>query len=169
MWLLLRMSGRSHAVHLSKLRLTQPGMLWLEHRLSLSSALRRKKQLTGLKSAVHPAPRPLASALLLPSHASSASPARVTIRTITHTPVAFSSSSSSAASSSSPTPEDSQAEAGKQQTPTTVPLDDVKRILRLAHPERWTLAGKQVALHDLFSMATRPLRPQPSKKNKTYL
>ncbi|KAG7236030.1 hypothetical protein INR49_001430 [Caranx melampygus] len=146
MWLLIRMSGRSHGVHLSKLRLTQPRTLWLEHRLTFSSALRRKKQLTGLKCAVHPTPRPLASALpcnplrglsVLSSH-TSASVARV--RTVTHTPVAFSSSSAA----SSPTPagsEKTQTEPGKQQAPATVPLDDVKRILRLAHPERWTLAA----------------------------
>ncbi|XP_022596610.1 ATP-binding cassette sub-family B member 10, mitochondrial [Seriola dumerili] len=146
MWLLIRMSGRSHGVHLSKLRLTQPRMLWLEHRLTLSAALRRKKQLTGVKSGVHPTPRPLTSVLpcspvrglsVLPSHTSN-SIARA--RTVTHTPVAFASSSAA----STPTPAGSaktQTGTEKEQTPTTVPLEDVKRILGLAHPERWTLAA----------------------------
>uniref|UniRef100_A0A3P8S5K4 ATP-binding cassette sub-family B member 10, mitochondrial n=1 Tax=Amphiprion percula TaxID=161767 RepID=A0A3P8S5K4_AMPPE len=59
-------------------------------------------------------------------------------RTVTHTPVAF--ASSSAAS----TPAESvktQTDTEGKKTPTTVPLEDVKRIMRLAHPERWTLAA----------------------------
>ncbi|XP_023128754.1 ATP-binding cassette sub-family B member 10, mitochondrial isoform X2 [Amphiprion ocellaris] len=59
-------------------------------------------------------------------------------RTVTHTPVAF--ASSSAAS----TPAESvktQTDTEGKKTATTVPLEDVKRIMRLAHPERWTLAA----------------------------
>ncbi|KAG8001465.1 ATP-binding cassette sub-family B member 10 [Nibea albiflora] len=62
----------------------------------------------------------------------------LTARTLTHTPVAFASSSAS----STPTPADSvKTITERAQSPTTIPVDDVKRILRLAHPERWRLAA----------------------------
>uniref|UniRef100_A0A8C2ZUM1 ATP-binding cassette sub-family B member 10, mitochondrial n=1 Tax=Cyclopterus lumpus TaxID=8103 RepID=A0A8C2ZUM1_CYCLU len=54
-------------------------------------------------------------------------------RPVTHTPVAFATSSAGSVKTQTDT------ESG--QTPTTVPLDDVKRILQLAHPERWSLAA----------------------------
>uniref|UniRef100_A0A665UHA8 ATP-binding cassette sub-family B member 10, mitochondrial n=1 Tax=Echeneis naucrates TaxID=173247 RepID=A0A665UHA8_ECHNA len=93
MWVLIRMSGSSHRVHLSKLRLTQPGMFWLEHRLSLLAAFQRKTFVTGVKTAVHPAPlprSPVRGLCLPPSH----TPGSIG----THTPVAF------ASSSAAPTP-----------------------------------------------------------------
>lgn len=154
MRLLIRMSRCTHGGHLSKLKLTQPRMFWLDHRLTLSAAPRRKRQSTGVKSSLHPAPafplsspRPFMSVLacgpplgglsVLCSHTPTAGRAR----TVTHTPVAFAGSSAA----SSPTPAGSvktQTDAERDQTPTTVPLEDVKRILHLAHPERWRLAGK---------------------------
>ncbi|XP_073321277.1 ATP-binding cassette sub-family B member 10, mitochondrial [Pagrus major] len=148
MRLLIRMSRCTHGVHLSKLKLTQPRMLWLEHRLTLSAALRRKKQSTGVKPSVQPTPGfPLSS----PGAAVSVLPLRgLSIlcphsptgraRTLAHTPVAFASSSAA----STPTPAESvktQKDAEGGQTPTTVPLEDVRRILQLARPERWSLAA----------------------------
>lgn len=147
MRLLIRMSRCSHGLHLSKLKLTQPRMLWLGHRLTSSAALRSKRESTGVKSSLQPTLSfPLSSPCLsvLPcsplrglSVLCSYSP---TARTVTHTPVAFASSSAA----STPTP----AGSGKTQTDTKrrwslakVPLEDVKRILLLAHPERWRLAG----------------------------
>lgn len=61
-------------------------------------------------------------------------------QTISHTQGAFASSSSA----SSPTP----AESVKAPTvqATTVPLEDVKRILKLAQSERWRLAGNAFCL-----------------------
>ncbi|XP_070709563.1 ATP-binding cassette sub-family B member 10, mitochondrial [Pempheris klunzingeri] len=152
MRLLIRMSRCSHGGHLSKLKLTQPRMLWLEHRLTLSAALRKKRQATGVKTSVYPppasplsSPRPLASVLscgplrgfsVLCSHTPTGR-----ARTVTHTPVAFASSSPAA---SAPTPSGSvkgQTDSEGRRTPTTVPLEDVKRILKLAYPERWSLAA----------------------------
>ncbi|XP_042353520.1 ATP-binding cassette sub-family B member 10, mitochondrial [Plectropomus leopardus] len=136
MGLLIRMSRCSQ----TKLKLTQPRMLWLQHRPTLSAALRRKRQSAGVSS-VHPTPAftlcsPFMSVLprrglsVLSSHT----------RTVIHTPVAF--ASSSAASTPSPAGSvKTQTDTKTAQTPTTVPLDDVKRILQLAHPERWRLAA----------------------------
>ncbi|XP_041649367.1 ATP-binding cassette sub-family B member 10, mitochondrial [Cheilinus undulatus] len=145
MRLLFRMFRCTHGVHLTTLKLTHPRMLWLEHRLTLSTAYRRKTQSTGAKFPGRPTPafltRPFISVLPskcvseLCSHAQ-----KGRAPTGTHTPVAFASSSAT----STPTPTGSlksQADAKKDQTPTTVPLEDVKRILRLAHPERWRLAA----------------------------
>uniref|UniRef100_A0A8C9XPE4 ATP binding cassette subfamily B member 10 n=1 Tax=Sander lucioperca TaxID=283035 RepID=A0A8C9XPE4_SANLU len=151
MRLLIRMSGCSHGVHLSKLKLPQPRMLWLDHRLTLSAAFRRKRPSTGVKSSVHPttafpfcSPGPYMSVLscsplrglsILCSHTPTGR-----ARTVTHTPVAF--ASSSAASTPTPAgPAKTQTDTDSDQTPTTVPLEDVKRILQLAHPERWRLAA----------------------------
>lgn len=146
MRLLICVLGRTHRVHLCKLNrtLTQPRMLWLEHRPNNSPALRRKRQSIGVKSSLYPTPAfrlcspwpfspcgPLTGLSVLCSHP----------RTLTHTPVAFASSSATSA----PTPAGSvksQTDKETAQTPTQVPLEDVKRILRLAHPERWRLAGK---------------------------
>ncbi|XP_030580300.1 ATP-binding cassette sub-family B member 10, mitochondrial [Archocentrus centrarchus] len=139
MCILIRMSGCTRRVHPSRLKLMQPRLLWLEHRPTLSAALRRKGQSTGLKSSLHPTPAfppraasvyttvpprgPLRSVPVLCSSA----------RGLTLTPVAFASSSAS----STPTP----AESVKTDTPTVVPLRDIKRIMRLAYPERWRLAA----------------------------
>ncbi|XP_033931413.1 ATP-binding cassette sub-family B member 10, mitochondrial [Pseudochaenichthys georgianus] len=142
MRLLNRMSRYSHGV--SKFKLTQPRMLWLDHRLTLSAAPRRKRQFTGVKSSAHPA-FPLCSPGLFVS-VLPCSPLRgLSIlcphtRTVTHTHVAFASSSAA----STPTPAGqvkTQADTEGEQTSTTVPLEDVKRILKLAHPERWKLAA----------------------------
>ncbi|XP_049905474.1 ATP-binding cassette sub-family B member 10, mitochondrial [Epinephelus moara] len=148
MRLLIRMSRCSHGVHLSKLKLTQQRMLWLQHRLTPSAALRRKRQSTGVKSSLHPTLSfplsspcvsilpcsPLRGLSILCSHTP-------TVRTVIHIPVAFASSSAA----STPTPAGSvktQTDTERDQTPIAVPpREDVKRILRLAHPERWRLAA----------------------------
>ncbi|XP_030271251.1 ATP-binding cassette sub-family B member 10, mitochondrial [Sparus aurata] len=151
MRLLIRMSRCTHGVHLSKFKLTQPRLLWLDHRLSLSAALRRKRQSTGVRPSVQPTPAfplssPGATVSVLPCSPlgglSIVCPHSTTgrARTFTHTPVAFASSSAA----STPTPAESvktQTDTEEGQTPTTVPLEDVRRILQLAHPERWSLAA----------------------------
>nr|XP_046240118.1 ATP-binding cassette sub-family B member 10, mitochondrial [Scatophagus argus] len=151
MRLLIRMSRCTHGVQLSKLKLTQPRMLWLEHRLTLPAAFRRKRQSTGVKSSVHPPPAfPLSSPRAITSVRPSSPLRGLSVlcshsdtgraRTLSHAPVAFASSSAASA----PTPAESvktQTDTERGQTPTTVPLEDVKRILQLAHPERWSLAA----------------------------
>ncbi|XP_034536407.1 ATP-binding cassette sub-family B member 10, mitochondrial [Notolabrus celidotus] len=142
MRLLLRMSSCTHGLHWTTLKPTQPRVLWLEHRLALSTTYRRRRQSTGVKSSTLSfPPRPFMSALpcrglsVFCSHTQTGR-----ARTATHTPVAFASSSST----STPTPAGSlktQTEAERDQVPTTVPLDDVKRLLHLAHPERWRVAA----------------------------
>lgn len=57
-------------------------------------------------------------------------------RTIPHTPVAFASSSYAQQSE-----EKTQNETKPDQTPTAVPLEDVRRISKLAYTERWKLAA----------------------------
>lgn len=137
MRLLIRVSRCTHGVHLSRLKLTQPRVLWLDHRLTLSAAPRRKRHTAGVRSSVHP-PAPAFSSpgsvvLNLPRGPllcfRTAPP-----RTLAHTPVAFASSSAA----STPTPAE---DAERDRTPTTLPVEDVKRILQLAHPERWRLAA----------------------------
>lgn len=97
--------------------------------MSLSAALRRKRQSNGDKSS----PRPFMSVLPCTSlrGLSVLCPHTSTGRARTHTPVAFASSSTASTPASS--------ESVK--TPTTVPLKDVPRILQLARPERWRLAA----------------------------
>ncbi|GAA6220103.1 ATP-binding cassette sub-family B member 10, mitochondrial [Lates japonicus] len=144
MRLLMHMSGYARGVHLSKLRLTRPRLSWLEHRLTLSAAPRRKTQSTGVTSLDHPTRRPFTPVLpcspfrslsVLWTHTST-SIARAP--TFTHTPVAF--ASSSAASTPPPT-EPEKTQTDREKTPTTVSLEDLKRIVGLAHPERWRLAA----------------------------
>ncbi|KAE8297153.1 ATP-binding cassette sub-family B member 10, mitochondrial [Larimichthys crocea] len=137
MQLLIGMTRCSHGAPLSRLKLTHPRMLWLEHRLAFSASPQRKRQSTGVKSSVHRIP-----AFLLSSPSVSVPPCSpfrgLSARTLTHTPVAFASSSAA----STPTPADSVKTTTKTgPTSTTIPVDDVKRILRLAHPERWRLAA----------------------------
>ncbi|XP_034742901.1 ATP-binding cassette sub-family B member 10, mitochondrial [Etheostoma cragini] len=151
MLLLIRPPRCPHAVHLFKLKLPQPRMLWLEHRLNPSAAFRRQRPSTGVKSSVHPTTvfpfcspghfmsalscSPLRGLSILHSHTPTGG-----ARTVTHTPVAF--ASSSAASTPTPAgPAKTQTDTDREQTPTTVPVEDVKRILQLAHPERWRLAA----------------------------
>ncbi|XP_037602979.1 ATP-binding cassette sub-family B member 10, mitochondrial [Sebastes umbrosus] len=137
----------------SRLKQPQRMLLWLEHRVTLSAALRRKRHQTSVLH--HPTPGfPLSSSSSSPgcfmSVLSCSPPLRGLSRTLTHTTVAFASSSSSSSAASTPTPAagsvkteqtDTERERESGQTPTTVPLEDVKRILRLAHPERWSLAA----------------------------
>lgn len=137
---LLRTSMCTHRLHLTTLKLTQPRMLWQESRVAFSTVPRRR-QSTGVKSSFHQSPsfppRPSVSVLscrglsILCSHTQTDP-----TRTATHIPVAFSSSSAS----SDPTPDESL-KTDRDKAPTTVPLEDVKRILQLAHPERWRLAA----------------------------
>ncbi|XP_019954344.2 ATP-binding cassette sub-family B member 10, mitochondrial [Paralichthys olivaceus] len=139
MWLLVRSTGCTHGVHLSRLRLTQARGLSRGHRLTPSADPRRR---TGVNFSLRPAARPLTSVLPRSSLSifclhTSESTARA--RTVTRTPVAF--ASSSAASSSSPAAGAVKTQADREQTPTTVPLEDVKRVVGLAHPERWRLAA----------------------------
>uniref|UniRef100_A0A673CDB7 ATP-binding cassette, sub-family B (MDR/TAP), member 10 n=1 Tax=Sphaeramia orbicularis TaxID=375764 RepID=A0A673CDB7_9TELE len=142
MRLLIRMTRCTHGV-----KHIRPRLLWLGHRLTLSAALRGKRpSLPGPSTPTCPfstssSPRPGVSVLtrsplrgfclLHPPTSTGRGP-----RTLTHSPVAFASSSSTS------TPAGSVKEDTEDgQTPTTVPLEDVKRILRLAHPERWKLAA----------------------------
>ncbi|XP_044202508.1 ATP-binding cassette sub-family B member 10, mitochondrial [Thunnus albacares] len=153
MRLLIRMSRCTHGGDLSKLKPPQSGVLWLEYRRTLSAALRRKRQPTGARCSAPPTPAfrlsspgpfmsvlpcysPLRGlSLLCCSHTSNPADRA---RTVSHTSVAFASSSAA----SSPTPSGSvKTQPDRDRTPTTVPLEDVKRILRLAHPERLRLAA----------------------------
>lgn len=146
MCLLIRVPGCTHKVHLSRLKLMHSRLLWLEHRPTFSAALRRTRQSSGLKSSLHPtlafpvwAPRPYIT--VLPRSPLTGVPVLCAhSRTLARTPVAF--ASSSAASTPSPAGSvKTQADTERSQAPTTVPLEDVKRILRLAHPERGRLAA----------------------------
>lgn len=129
MLLFIRLSRCTQGVHFSKLQLTQPRMLWLNHRPTPAAALRRKRQSSG---SVVLLSSPGANVSVLPC-----SPPRGLPILCSHTPVAFASSSAASA----PTPAES-AKAETAQTTTTVPRKDVKRIMQLAYPERWRLAGK---------------------------
>lgn len=115
---------------------TQPRVLWLDHRLAHSAALRRKRPSVGVKA---PDPRCLSPSLWSArTDTSVLNTLRVyPARPFTHTPVAFASSSAASAPTS-----DESIKTREVQTPTTVPVEDAKRILRLAHPERWRLGGK---------------------------
>lgn len=119
----------SRGAFMNALKLTQPRMLWLGQRLTRSAALPRTNSL----------PRKNMSAATCASYRAVHTPAGRT-RTLSHTRSAFASSSSA----SSPTPAES-AKAPPVQA-TTVPLEDVKRILKLAQSERWRLAGKAFCL-----------------------
>uniref|UniRef100_A0A8D3BT12 ATP binding cassette subfamily B member 10 n=1 Tax=Scophthalmus maximus TaxID=52904 RepID=A0A8D3BT12_SCOMX len=126
MWLLIRTSGCTRGAHLHRRTLTQP---W---RSNLSAAL----QPAGARTSVHPTARPIAS-LLPHAHCSHLPWSTARARTASHAPVAFASSSAAPTPSPAKTPVDTD----REQTPTTVPLEDVRRILHLAHPERWRLAA----------------------------
>lgn len=136
------LSRCTSGVRLSQLRVTtQPRMLWLDHRLAHSSSVRRKRPSAGIKvpdARCHSSllcPQRTDTSLLkvqrfYPPHAGRARP-------LTNTPVAFASSSAASASTSQ-----ESIKTPEVQTSTKVPVEDAKRILRLAHPERWRLAGK---------------------------
>lgn len=143
MRLLIRMSNCSNRMHLSKLKLAQSRLLCLEHRAIFSAAHRRRRQPSGVKTSACPPPaKPVFS--LLSCRTLTATTGGLSFlrgRTLTLTPVAF--ASSSAAPTPAPPAEavKSRTDAERERTPTTVPLDDVRRILTLAHPERWRLSA----------------------------
>lgn len=143
MRLLIRMLNCSNRMHLSKLKLAQSRLRCLEHRAILSAAHRRRRQPSGVKTSACPPPGKPVFSVLSCRTLTAGGPPFLRGRTLLHTPVAF------ASSSAGPTPAPpaeavkSQTDAEGERTPTTVPLDDVKRILTLAHPERWRLSGKR--------------------------
>lgn len=135
------LSQCTSGVRLSQLKLTtKPRMLWLDHRLAHSASVRRKRLSTGIKV---PYSRCLASPLCLGRTDTSLLevlryyPHAGRGRPFTHTPVAFAGSSAASAPTSGESIKTREA-----QTSITVPVEDARRILRLAHPERWRLAGK---------------------------
>lgn len=143
MLLFIRVLGCTRGVFMNTFKLTQPRMLWLDQRLTSSVAFHRLKPAATTIGAtpVTSISLPGKNIVVLPCSRYRAlhTPAgRARIITNTHGALA----SSSAASS--PTP----AESLKAQTvpTTTVPLDDVKRILKLAQSERCRLAGNGVSL-----------------------
>lgn len=141
MLLFIRVLGCTRGVFMNTFKLTQPRMLWLDQRLTSSVAFHR------LKPAITIGATPVSS-ISLPGKNIVVPCSRYRYihtpagraRIITNTHGAFASSSAA----SSPTP----AESLKAPTvpTTTVPLDDVKRILKLAQSERCRLAGNGVSL-----------------------
>ncbi|XP_013857271.1 ATP-binding cassette sub-family B member 10, mitochondrial [Austrofundulus limnaeus] len=135
MRLLFRVSNCTNKLY--KLKPTQPKLLWLEHRAVLSSSAHwRRRQPAEVKTSVCPTPAAGVLSALSRGPGLSVLYAHSPARTVLHTPVAFSSSSAAA----SPAPAGA-VKTQEKPTPTTVPLKDVKRILRLSHPERWRLAA----------------------------
>lgn len=143
------LSQCTSGVRLSQLKVTQPRMLWLDHRLAHSASVRRKRPSTGIK-----VPDPRCHSSLLCSDRTDSSllniqrfyPYAGRARPFTHTPVAFVSSSAASASTS-----EESIKTREVQTSTKVPVEDAKRILRLAHPERWRLAGKAPYMPGVWS------------------
>ncbi|XP_061601421.1 ATP-binding cassette sub-family B member 10, mitochondrial [Cololabis saira] len=115
MLLLIRISNCTHRLQLCGSRL-----LWLQQRPRCSAA-RRRRQDVRLLSRLQPPGSPV-----LPPVLSRRPLLFSRTPTATLTPVALCSSSSS---------------AGSEKARTPVPPEDVKRILRLAHPERWRLTA----------------------------
>ncbi|TNM90390.1 hypothetical protein fugu_002679 [Takifugu bimaculatus] len=137
MLLFIRVLGCTRGVFMNKFKLTQPRMLWLDQRLTSSVAFHRLKPATTIGATpVSYISLPGKDIVVLPCNRYRAlhTPADQA-RIITNTHGAFASSSAA----SSPTP----AESLKAPTvpTTTVPLDDVKRILKLAQSERCRLAA----------------------------
>lgn len=130
MRLLIRMSSCTNGVHLSKLKVSSScRLLRLDHHhLNLSATFCKKRlwSSSSLRPSVWSQRR---STPLLCLH-----------RTVPHTPVAFAGSSAKSES------ENTRKDTDLDQTPTAVPLEDVKRILRLAYSERWKLAGRLLLL-----------------------
>ncbi|MEQ2251468.1 ATP-binding cassette sub- B member 10, mitochondrial [Ilyodon furcidens] len=140
MRLLIRVSNYTNRMHLCKLKLAQSRLFCLEHRAILSAAHRGRRQSAGLKTSACP-PQANHVSPVLSSSTLTTGLSVLRGRTLMHTPVAF--ASSSAASTPAPPAEAAkiQTDAERKHTPTTPGLDDVKRILGLAHPERWRLAA----------------------------
>ncbi|XP_015241955.1 PREDICTED: ATP-binding cassette sub-family B member 10, mitochondrial [Cyprinodon variegatus] len=130
MRLLIRMSNCTNRMYFCKLKLAQSRLLCLEHRAVLSAAPWRRRLSSGVKTSACPPPVSPVLWTLTSGHSF------LRGRPLSHTPVAF--ASSSAASTPAAEAEKSQ---DREQSPTTVPMDDVKKILVLAHPERWRLAA----------------------------
>ncbi|XP_061820270.1 ATP-binding cassette sub-family B member 10, mitochondrial [Nerophis lumbriciformis] len=134
MRLLIHMSRCTHGV--SSPKAPHPRLL----SLTVYPGPQRKRPTAGPRTSPSPP-----NGLLLPSVMSALSRRDVwSLRTYTsktrthsHTHTAF--ASSSAASTPGSLKEQTETESG--QTPTSVPLEDVKRVLRLAHSERWKLAA----------------------------
>lgn len=142
MLLFIRVPRCSRGAFMNSLKLTQPRMLSLNQRLTPSGALRRINSTTTIQATAffsNALPGKNKSVIPCGSYRALHTPAGRT-RTVSHTHGAFASSSSA----SSPTP----AESVKAPTvqATTVPLEDVKRILKLAQSERWRLAGNAFCL-----------------------
>lgn len=142
MLLFIRVPRCSRGAFMNSVKLTQQRMLWLDQRLTPSGALRRINSTINIEASsffsnsLHGKNMSVTSC---GSYRALHTPAGRT-RTISHTHGAFASSSSA----SSPTP----AESVKAPTvqATTVPLEDVKRILKLAQSERLRLAGNAFCL-----------------------
>uniref|UniRef100_A0A668ASN8 ATP-binding cassette sub-family B member 10, mitochondrial n=1 Tax=Myripristis murdjan TaxID=586833 RepID=A0A668ASN8_9TELE len=130
MWLLIRMSRCTGGTQLPKLKLKPTGAhrLWWPDYGQSYPAIRRKRDAAAAPTPVFTPSSPrLAFIALSPGCLHAHLGARRT-RTGTHTQVAFSSSSAGS------TPRGARA-------PTTLPLEDVKRILQLAYPERYRLGA----------------------------
>lgn len=140
MLLFIRVRGCTRGVLMNTFKLTQPRMLWLDKRLT-SSFHRLRPTTTIGATPVSSISLPGENIFVLPYSCYRAlhSPAG-RARIITNLHGAFASSSAA----SSPTP----AKSLKAPTvpTTTVPLNDVKRILKLAQSERCRLAGSGVSL-----------------------
>lgn len=124
MRLLIRLSGCTNGVCLSKLRVDSSfRRIWLNHRLKMSQTFCRKGlSSVSLKPSVWSQHR--GTPLLCCLH-----------RTVPHTPVAFARCFAQSAS------EKALEEVNSEQNKSAVPLEDVRRILKLAYPERWKLTA----------------------------
>ncbi|KAM9817339.1 ATP-binding cassette sub-family B member 10, mitochondrial [Neosynchiropus ocellatus] len=138
MWILSGVSRCPWMVRITRLKVPPSRMLWLEHRSAVSTVPRRSRQITGAKSAPVTGfslalnrGSPQRGLSVFKSHSS---------RSWTRTSVAFA-SSSAASTPTTPGSVKTNADTEKGHTPTTVPQEDVRRILTLAHPERWRLAA----------------------------
>lgn len=144
MFLFIRVPGCTRRVFMDTFKLTQPRMLWLDQRLTSSVAFPRVKPMTTIRVT------PLSSISVRGKHMSAlpCSPWRGLhtpagrARTTTHTQGAFASSSAA----STPSPAEPTVRA------TTVPLQDVKRILKLAQTERWRLTGNVLCLFNFWPL-----------------
>lgn len=135
MLLFIRVPRCSRGAFMNSLKLTQPRMLWLDQRLAPCTARRRINSANTIQETSffsNSLPGKNMSVIACGSCRALHAPAGRT-RTISHTHAASASSSSAS----------SPAESVKAPTvqASAVPLEDVKRILKLAQSERWRLAG----------------------------